>query len=61
MRASGGRSFLSSKSCRFTQVSPFTFRGRLGAFGFATDIKELMKEMDGATNYLKLLKSRYST
>ena len=29
---------------------------RLGAFGFATDTEGLMKEMEGATNYLKAQK-----
>jgi hypothetical protein len=29
---------------------------RLGAFGFATNTTDLMKEMDGATSYLKMLK-----
>jgi hypothetical protein len=36
---------------------PLTTHCRLGAFGFANDTKDLMKEMDSATNYLKLLKS----
>ena len=29
---------------------------RLGAFGFATNTTDLMKEMDGATSFLKTLK-----
>ncbi len=32
-------------------------RCRLGAFGFATDTTGLMKEMEGASNYLKALKA----
>jgi hypothetical protein len=32
-------------------------RCRLGAFGFATDTTGLMKEMEGASNYLKARKT----